>query len=286
MLSGTLVVFAAVFVVELLRRRWRRLQFFKERGIPGPTPHLLWGHYRELSSDHFNWINKWSEEFGGTFGVFWGDKPFLVTRDLDVAKEVLIKQFPKFTNRGKQFALEDVHPLELFSFVDDPQWKPLRSALTPGFSSKKIKEMTPLVLQSVDGLESNLKEFSSKGEVFNVYPLLKRFTIDNIGRTVFGINANTQAEPKISSPLLKAALHATDSFMGGYMDLISNSFTSVNKLFGFVLRFLLRLNILPHALSDMEVEMKKVIKARQNSTPRKDLLQSLLESQGNQFQGG
>lgn len=283
MLAGTLVVFVVVLVLELLRRRRKHLQFFEKRGIPGPKPHLLWGHYRELSSDHYKWINKWSEEFGGTFGVFWGDKPFLVTCNLDVAKEVLIKQFPKFVNRGKQFALEDIHPLEMFSFTDDPKWKTLRSAVSPGFSSTKIKAMTPLILKSTEDLENNLAKFSSDGKPFNIYPLLKRFTVDNIGRTVFGINANTQNEVEITSPLLKAAIHATESILGGYMDLISNSFTSVNRLFGAILIFLFRFHLLPHAINDIGDEMKKVIEARKKSAPRKDLLQSMLECQGNQF---
>ncbi|XP_018495034.1 probable cytochrome P450 6a18 [Galendromus occidentalis] len=224
MISGVLIIFVSLLAVELIRRRRKKLRFFKDRGIPGPEPHFLWGHFFEISSDHLYWINEWSNEFGDPFGVFLGDKPFLVTQNLDIAREVLIKQFPKFTNRGRKFGLEENHPLKLFALHDDPVWKHLRSAVSPGFSSKKIREMTPLILKSIEGFRRKLITLSASQEAFDVYPLLQKLTMENIGRTIFGVDLNTQADTNVSSPLEKTAIYAPLNMMRGRLDLICTTF--------------------------------------------------------------
>lgn len=81
-------------------------------------------------------------------GVYLLHRPAIVLRDLELIKTVMIKKFNYFTNRALQ---TDPHndPLgnnNLF-FVRNPQWKDLRNKISPVFTSGKIKQMYPLMVE-------------------------------------------------------------------------------------------------------------------------------------------
>ena len=67
-------------------------------------------------------------------------------RDLDLVKNVLIKDFNQFSNR---YSYSDPHSdgvgANTLFFAKNPKWKNIRSKLTPVFASGKIKQMFPLV---------------------------------------------------------------------------------------------------------------------------------------------
>nr|XP_037276230.1 cytochrome P450 3A14-like [Rhipicephalus microplus] len=89
--------------------RWRKRHFsyFKNLGIPGPEPSLLWGNIREFhETDHYKVIGKWLEKYGDTFGFYDGDVPFVVTKDLDFLEYILIRNFQNFTGRGETLVVE------------------------------------------------------------------------------------------------------------------------------------------------------------------------------------
>lgn len=280
MYSLALVLVLAGLFVEWLRQRWNTFQLFKRMGIPGPKPNFLWGHYKEMRTNHVHWLGKWRAEYGPTFGVFWGDKPLLVTCDLDIAKQVLVSQFSNFVNRSNQLALETAHPVgkHFVTLLKDQEWKRIRMLLSPAFSTGKMKGMTPLIERSVVDFEANLKKNAS-GKEFDVYPLLKRLTVDNIGRTVFGIETNMQKNPETKSVLLKAALGFIEGIMTGVMDLICNSFTVINTTFSWLFYVLFYFNLIPHGVTDLIAEMDAIVKARRSAPPRNDLMQSLLDRQ-------
>lgn len=73
--------------------------------------------------------------------------PALLVRDLELVKAVMIKKFSYFVNRVMR---TDPHsdPLgynNLFFVRND--WKGLRNKLSPIFSSGKIKQMYPLMVE-------------------------------------------------------------------------------------------------------------------------------------------
>lgn len=45
-------------------------------------------------------LDKWFKEFGSdTVAFYYGSQPFLATKNLDLAKQIIIKDFQKFRNR-------------------------------------------------------------------------------------------------------------------------------------------------------------------------------------------
>ncbi|OQR73194.1 cytochrome P450 3A16-like [Tropilaelaps mercedesae] len=69
--------------------------------MPGPKLHFLWGRYHLLQANHTFWLDKWTKEYGDTFGAFWGNKPMLVSIDLDLQQKVLVTEFSNFVNRAR-----------------------------------------------------------------------------------------------------------------------------------------------------------------------------------------
>lgn len=69
----------------------------------------------------------------------------------------------------------------------------------PVRSFRRPEQMVPLVQLSVKEFTSIVSGIAEKGSSVDVYPLLKRFTVDNISRTAFGIEASTMARPDVVS---------------------------------------------------------------------------------------
>jgi cytochrome P450 len=79
-------------------------------------------------------------------GIFSFDKPSLLIRDLEMVKNVLVKDFQNFIDRI--FSIENkFDPLfsNLLVSLKGQLWRHLRTKLTPVFTSRKIKRMFYLV---------------------------------------------------------------------------------------------------------------------------------------------
>lgn len=79
--------------------------FWKSRGIPGPQPVPLFGNVKDVMlarkamSDHLMEIYKnYKDE--PVIGVFARRTPILVVKDPDLIKDILIKDFSSFADRG------------------------------------------------------------------------------------------------------------------------------------------------------------------------------------------
>lgn len=171
--------------------------------------------------------------------------------------------------------------------------------------------MVPVIETTVDDFIAVISKVKRKGEAFDVYPLLKRFTIDNISRAGFGVDSATLADPDkvcqyiiviitfiiiISdlsfnrvihseyqvSLLMKAGLEIVDNANVGRVDLVVNSFQWIALGMKSVLRFLFNQRLISHPSDDLFVECQKIVELRRTSgTQKTDLLQALLNASGN-----
>ena len=74
--------------------------YFKNLGIPGPTPSFLVGNFKEvlkvgIAEYDLNVFKK----YGKTVGYFEGTQPVILTKDVKFIKAVMIKDFSNFVNR-------------------------------------------------------------------------------------------------------------------------------------------------------------------------------------------
>jgi hypothetical protein len=100
---GTAVV---IYVLQWYFNRRKIYKTFKKLGIPGPDPNLFFGNLwtlrwsKSLSSDC---LSEWRQQYGNMYGYYFGVVPHLVVYDLDILRNVLIRDFSIFSNRPKIF---------------------------------------------------------------------------------------------------------------------------------------------------------------------------------------
>lgn len=139
---------------------------------------------------------EWSEKYGKIIGYYLGLKPLLLISDPELIKLIEIKNFADFSDRFDLVTGEKLLPKSIaaHSVIDSKgeRWKELRTILTATFSSGKIKQMIPLMNESIKTLLENINEKAENNEVFDIYNLYARLTMDVIGKTAFGIRTNVQ----------------------------------------------------------------------------------------------
>lgn len=114
--------------------------------------------------------------------------------DTQLAKNILIKDFSNFADRG-QFHNGRDDPLTQHLFnLDGKKWKDMRQRLTPTFTSGKMKFMFPTVIKVSEEFVKVITEqvpAAQNGAVLEIKELMARFTTDVIGTCAFGIECNT-----------------------------------------------------------------------------------------------
>ena len=86
-------------------------------------------------------------------------KPQLFVKDLDIIKQILVKDFAHFVDR-QNLDLSGTDPLihNMLTNLGGQEWKDVRSAVSPTFTTGKIKRM----FQSFDECAINLIDYLSK----------------------------------------------------------------------------------------------------------------------------
>lgn len=82
-----------------------KFDFWKNRGVIGPRPIPFFGNAKDVLLRKIgigSFITELYKRYDNEamFGIFFGGSPNLVLRDLDLIKDVLIKDFSIFDNRG------------------------------------------------------------------------------------------------------------------------------------------------------------------------------------------
>ncbi|XP_075559931.1 cytochrome P450 3A31-like [Dermacentor variabilis] len=109
LLQAALILAVCGAFAWVIRRRHRH-GLFERHGVPGPRPDLLWGNWKQLKKDRIQVMDQWIQHYGKVFGIYLGDKPFMVVTDVELIKECFIKATKVFQDRP-MYALE-VEPLK------------------------------------------------------------------------------------------------------------------------------------------------------------------------------
>ena len=173
--------------------------FWKNRGVKGPKPLPLIGNFKDLvlnriSSADFtkNYYNEFKNE--SMIGIYAKSSPILILKDPELIKDVLIKDFNNFTDRGMPIN-EKVDPLsQNLVALELERWRPLRKKLSPVFTSGKLKEMFYLLEESSCHLDKYLDKLVSINEPIECRQLTSKFTMNVIGSCAFGIEINALSD--------------------------------------------------------------------------------------------
>lgn len=105
-----LVVLVTVFVLYMVKSVRKKYRYFAERGIPNMKPYWPLGNFWKVGlSVHFiNRVNEIYREFRGTAklcGFYIFTIPVYVILDIDLVKNILVKDFDYFHDRGINHSL-------------------------------------------------------------------------------------------------------------------------------------------------------------------------------------
>lgn len=192
-----LLIIGAVTAFYLFFKK--KFTYWKDRGVTYLEPKIPFGNLR-MDNKPTNLrliINKFYEKkdrspFVGGYFFF---KPVVVATDLDFVKNVLVKDFNNFHDRGVYYNEKD-DPLSAHMFaLDGNKWRSLRSKLTPTFTSGKMKFMFSTIVDVAEEFRQTLFNIVETPQELELKDLIARFTTDVIGTCAFGIECNSLKDP-------------------------------------------------------------------------------------------
>jgi cytochrome P450 family 6 len=195
-------------------------RYWKKKKAPYIEPSFPFGNFKDLMhlrkslaevfADLYKKLD--GEKYGGTY-MF--TKPGFIFRDPDIIKDVLVKDFASFHDRGFS-ADEELEPLSAhLGFLRGDRWRNLRVKLTPTFTSGKMKMMFQTLADCGQELGSILEESGRNEETIEIKDILARYSTDIISSCAFGIESNSLKNPdaefrqwgrKIFEPSIKTSL--------------------------------------------------------------------------------
>lgn len=166
-LDGLIVL--ATLIIAAYRYMTHKFSYWKNRGVLEVPPTPFVGNFMKclslqkapgpLLKDFYN-----QGEGMPYIGFYIFAKPFLIVRDRELVKNVLVKDFNYFADRyGSPDTNDRLGYANLF-FIKNPAWKVLRAKLTPIFTSGKLKKMFELMLECGNNLDTYLASCKMEGK--------------------------------------------------------------------------------------------------------------------------
>ncbi|CAG9863531.1 unnamed protein product [Phyllotreta striolata] len=179
----------------------RNFKYWKRRGIPFFQPNILVGNFidvlkfekcpGEQVADFYRRCD------GPYVGVFLVDKPVLLVKDLELARNVLVRDFHHFTDNAFARRPGDISTFML-PFMRGDDWRMYKKFNTPAFSRSAVKSMYFASMiaageELTEYIDNRLADSSSKG-LINCKKLGEMFSVDSVVSSVFGVKANAFRE--------------------------------------------------------------------------------------------
>ena len=179
----------------------RRLNYWKSLGVPHDQPHFLQGNLKDVGKKYHeqdiyrSYYNKYKGK-APFVGFYFFQTPMAFVTDLELAKKILIKDFNNFADRPTYYNEKD-DPLTAHLFnLETAEWRKLRGKLSPTFTSGKMKQMCPMVVQVGEECSRVFSESLKQKEDVDLRELFSRFTTDVIGTCIFGLECNSLKDPE------------------------------------------------------------------------------------------
>lgn len=187
-MSSSLVVTSlfAILIATLYLYVKHTYSYWKRRGVPYLEPSMPFGNFgplvRKVRSIGQNIHDLYFKTTEPIVGVYLALRPALLIRDPRITKDILIKDFQHFHNRG--FLLDaNLDPLVANLFSSDQKWKETRAKQAGAFTSAKLKGMFGTFADCARPLEDCLKErITQTGNEIEVREIFSRFTTNAIGK--------------------------------------------------------------------------------------------------------
>ncbi|XP_005184395.4 probable cytochrome P450 6a14 [Musca domestica] len=177
--------------------------YWERQGVPHETPIPLLGNFKGIGSKyHVRDINqRLYRRFKGKApfaGVYMFVRRAALVIDLNLIKNIMVKDFANFHDRGGLSNVEDDPLTGHLVSLEGEQWRAMRTKLTPVFTSARMKYMFPTVVKVGENFARTVGEMLEEGsgtQILEIRDLCARFTTDVIGNCAFGIECNSLKDP-------------------------------------------------------------------------------------------
>ena len=157
-----------------------------------------------------------------TWGRYDGCQATIYTMDPELLKEVMVTNFDAFRDRELAYLPEDYVTLDVAS---GEAWKTLRKALSPTFTSGKLKSMLDPIGAQADKFIAHLRHKMADGDgSVDVRPVLQALTMDVIGKCAYNVEFNCLTDDAINEPEIFKATKSLVETMRVTSDLMSAFF--------------------------------------------------------------
>ncbi|XP_049865292.1 cytochrome P450 6B5-like [Pectinophora gossypiella] len=264
-LALTTIVFAVYWFLT------ERYGYWKKKNVPGPKPQFIFGNTKELAL-HKKFIGSALKDVYNqcpdekVVGFYRMIRPCLLLRDLDIVKNIMIKDFDMFMDRGVGLS-EDGLGANLFS-ADGNTWRILRTKFTPLFTSGKLKNMFPLISERANRLFDSLDNVNENPEQ-DIQLITKLYTLSSIAACAFGLDIDIRSSDdptvnllhRMDKLILEGAL-GIEFFM-----MIPGILKTLNSL------------VFPAEITKFFYDLVKTVFTQRNGVPsnRKDFMDLILE---------
>ena len=128
------------------------------------------------------------------YSTYLGTAPVLQVADNDIVKEVLVKEFNKFSDRRSLKTYHSVVNQNMFNSRGE-QWKRIRTITSSTFTSDKMKKLYGLVRKTLQEYLDHLEGVVECKETLNVKQMHENLTMDVIASCAFATKTNAIKEP-------------------------------------------------------------------------------------------
>ncbi|KAL1398954.1 hypothetical protein pipiens_002300 [Culex pipiens pipiens] len=199
-----IIALALTSLTLYLAYRWSvaTFDYFERRRVPFVKPVPLFGTMWPFVRGWMNTTDCVSEGYrlfrGSRFsGQFTFRKPGYLIHDLELVKEITVKDFDHFVDHSFTFSPE-LDPLmgRALIFTDGNRWKRGRSGLSPAFTGSKMRNMFELITNYSDRAMKRIWESANGGKIEReMRDLFQRLGHDVITSISFGADVDSIGEP-------------------------------------------------------------------------------------------
>lgn len=212
-LDFKMVILPGSFALVVLIVTWihlhykKKFNYWTEKGVPGPKGRIFFGNMFEIMKNGFFLTTQnYRQKYGKIYGFYLSNTPCLVVSDPELVKDILIRNFNKFSERPLLVNI----PLEAESLINQngSQWKHDRSIISPTFTSGKMKLMFPLMKQSLNLLENEFDKLAFQQSDIETRDLFGKLIITVISKCAFATDIDAFNEKNnVLANKLKLVFH-------------------------------------------------------------------------------
>lgn len=169
-------------------------QYFEIRRIPYLKPKFPFGSGGSLFSGKKSMVEFQCNIYeklasNKIIGLFMFMKPTLYVANVDWIRDILVKDFACFCDRGLKFDTE-TEPLTRHLFhLEGDQWKYMRKKVMPMFTPKGISTLMPTLMESGLKLRNYVGEMAIQVDELDLKEIMSRYSADTIGKCAFGFDS-------------------------------------------------------------------------------------------------